>query len=66
MMMKSHSVVITTMCNMGVCELNFISLCETRLGGGMEAVMSLSKEEMAIFENDPELLTFISLNPAPL
>ncbi|WOH14377.1 hypothetical protein DCAR_0933896 [Daucus carota subsp. sativus] len=46
--------------------VNFISLCETRVGGGLEAVVSLKKEEMAIFENDPELLAFTTLNPAPL
>ncbi|KAL1802313.1 hypothetical protein ACET3Z_030960 [Daucus carota] len=46
--------------------VHFISLCETRVGGGLEAVVSLKKEEMAIFENDPELLAFTTLNPAPL
>lgn len=35
--------------------VNFISLCETRVGGGLEAVVSLGKEEMVIFENDPKL-----------
>ncbi|KAL8155409.1 limonoid 7-O-acetyltransferse-like [Apium graveolens] len=80
----SVAIWITTMCNMGVYELdfgwgkpvwfyygnvnvaNFISLCETRVGGGVEAVVSLSKEEIAIIEKDPELLAFASLNPAPL
>ncbi|KAK1401625.1 Transferase, Chloramphenicol acetyltransferase-like domain protein [Heracleum sosnowskyi] len=46
--------------------VNFISLCETRVGGGLEAVVSLRKEEMVIFENDPELLAFASLSPAPI
>ncbi|XP_017238888.1 stemmadenine O-acetyltransferase [Daucus carota subsp. sativus] len=45
---------------------NFISLCDTGTGGGIEAVVSLREEEMAVFENDPELLAYASVNPALL
>ncbi|KAL8127731.1 hypothetical protein AgCh_014598 [Apium graveolens] len=46
--------------------VNFISLCDTGAGGGIQAIVSLSKQEMAILETDPELLAFASVNPAPL
>ncbi|WOG90905.1 hypothetical protein DCAR_0310152 [Daucus carota subsp. sativus] len=79
----SFSLWITSMCNMGLYELdfgwgkpvwfyycnlklvNFISLCDIG-AGGIQAVVSLSEEEMAVFENDPDLLAFASVNPAPL
>lgn len=51
-------------CNLKL--VNFISLCDTGAGSGIEAVVSLSEQEMAIFENDPELLAFASVDPAPL
>ncbi|KAL1822323.1 hypothetical protein ACET3Z_009101 [Daucus carota] len=50
-------------CNLKL--VNFISLCDIG-AGGIQAVVSLSEEEMAVFENDPELLAFASVNPAPL
>ncbi|KAK1392165.1 Transferase, Chloramphenicol acetyltransferase-like domain protein [Heracleum sosnowskyi] len=51
-------------CNLNL--VNFISLSDTGAGGGIQAIVSLSEQEMAIFENDPELLAFASVNPAPL
>lgn len=45
--------------------VNFISLCDTGAGGGIQAIVSLSEEDMPIFENDEELLVFASVNPAP-
>ncbi|GJV67034.1 stemmadenine O-acetyltransferase [Tanacetum coccineum] len=35
-------------------------------GGGVEAVVSLTCEEMEIFERDPEVLAFAKVNPSPL
>ncbi|KAK1392166.1 Transferase, Chloramphenicol acetyltransferase-like domain protein [Heracleum sosnowskyi] len=80
----SFSLWITSMCNMGLYQLdfgwgkpvwfyfcnlklvNFISLCDAGAGGGIQAIVSLSEEEMTFFENDPELLAFASVNPALL
>jgi hypothetical protein len=42
---------------------NFIVLMDTRDGGGIEAWVTLSEEDMALFECDKELLEFASLNP---
>ncbi|GJV07807.1 stemmadenine O-acetyltransferase [Tanacetum coccineum] len=35
-------------------------------GGGVEAIMSLSREEMEIFERDPEILCYTTPNPSPI
>ncbi|KAL7254813.1 hypothetical protein ACSBR1_009041 [Camellia fascicularis] len=45
---------------------NAMLLMDTREGDGVEAWVSLSKEEMALFERDPELLEFVSLKPSAL
>lgn len=42
---------------------NLIALIDTRDGCGVEAWVTLSEEEMAFFECDPELLAFASENP---
>ncbi|KAF3437665.1 hypothetical protein FNV43_RR20421 [Rhamnella rubrinervis] len=41
---------------------NFIMLISTRDGDGVEAWVTLSEEDMAVFELDPELLSFVSLS----
>ncbi|KAG5526155.1 hypothetical protein RHGRI_032441 [Rhododendron griersonianum] len=46
--------------------MNLIYLLDTRSGGGIEAWVNLSEEDMAEFERDPELLAFTSLDPSPL
>lgn len=51
-------------CNLKV--VNIISLCDTGAGGGIQAVVSLSAQEMAILESDPELLAIASINLSPL
>ncbi|CAH1412487.1 unnamed protein product [Lactuca virosa] len=43
-----------------------VSLNEVKKGGGVEAVVSLSSEEMEIFECDPEVLSYATVNPSPL
>ena len=45
---------------------NIIILTDTRDGDGIEAWVSLTEEDMAIFETNQELLTFGSLNPSAL
>ena len=45
---------------------NCIFMCDTRDGKGIEAWVSLDDSDMAIFENDHELLSFASTNPSPL
>ncbi|KAK1392167.1 hypothetical protein POM88_011223 [Heracleum sosnowskyi] len=77
----TFSLWITSMFNMGLYELDFgwagetclvlllqfkIGVCEAGTGSGIQAVVSVSEQEMAIFENDPELLAFASVNPVPL
>ncbi|XP_038683636.1 stemmadenine O-acetyltransferase-like [Tripterygium wilfordii] len=42
---------------------NFILQKETSSGDGIEAWVVLDKQEMEIFESDPELLTYATLNP---
>lgn len=46
----------------GSCYENMITLLDTREGGGVEVCLTLSKENMASFERDPELLAFASSN----
>ncbi|KAE9446183.1 hypothetical protein C3L33_21919, partial [Rhododendron williamsianum] len=46
--------------------MNLIYLLDTWSGGGIEAWVNLSEEDMAEFERDPELLAFTSLDPSPL
>lgn len=43
---------------------NVIMMMATNDGKGIEALVSLNKEEMALFEQDPELLAFGALNPS--
>jgi hypothetical protein len=43
---------------------NFIVLVDTRDGGGIEAWVTLSEEDMALFERNKELLEFAALNPS--
>ncbi|KAK3013800.1 hypothetical protein RJ639_009014 [Escallonia herrerae] len=45
---------------------NLTILMDTKSGDGVEAWVTLTEEDMAIFERDPELLTFASLDPSPL
>ncbi|XP_021832810.1 BAHD acyltransferase At5g47980-like [Prunus avium] len=42
---------------------NLVLLIDTKEGDGVDALVSLSEEDMALFERDPELLAFASLNP---
>ncbi|KAI7756991.1 hypothetical protein M8C21_002978 [Ambrosia artemisiifolia] len=44
----------------------FLTLNEMPKGGGVEAIVTLSPEEMEIFEHDPELLSYASVNPSPI
>ncbi|PON67272.1 Transferase [Parasponia andersonii] len=46
-------------------RLNCVTLMDTR-DGGVEAWVSLSKEEMDSFERDPQLLAYASRNPSLL
>ncbi|KAF3437961.1 hypothetical protein FNV43_RR20717 [Rhamnella rubrinervis] len=39
---------------------NFVRLMETRDGGGVEAWVTLTKQEMALFASHPQLLLFVS------
>ena len=50
--------------NAGLCR--FLHLNDVLKGGGVEAIVTLSPEEMEIFERDPELLSFATVNPSPL
>lgn len=45
---------------------NMIMLLSTRNGEGIEALVSLSEEDMALFERDEELLAFADPNPSVL
>ncbi|KAK2997168.1 hypothetical protein RJ639_025202 [Escallonia herrerae] len=45
---------------------NVIFLMDTPSGSGVEAWVTLSEEDMAILECDPELLSSASLDPCPL
>lgn len=44
---------------------NFVALSDT-LNGGVQATITLSNEEMEIFERDQELLSYATVNPSPL
>ncbi|KAI3829425.1 hypothetical protein L1987_03549 [Smallanthus sonchifolius] len=43
-----------------------VVLNETLKGGGVEAIVTLSPDEMEIFESDSELLSYATINPSPL
>ncbi|KAI3504016.1 hypothetical protein L1887_32560 [Cichorium endivia] len=43
-----------------------VSLNDVKKGGGVEAIVSLSQEEMEIFERDPGVLSYATVNPSPL
>ncbi|KAL9998298.1 putative vinorine synthase [Helianthus debilis subsp. tardiflorus] len=43
-----------------------VTLNETHKGGGVEAIVTLSPDEMEIFERDSELLSYATINPSPL
>ena len=43
---------------------NLIIFSETPQGIGIEAWVTIDEKEMVILENDPEFLTFASLNPS--
>ncbi|KAK4478245.1 hypothetical protein RD792_017529 [Penstemon davidsonii] len=45
---------------------NFMALMDTKSGDGIEVWVTLSVEDMTIIEQDPELLSFATLNPSPL
>ncbi|XP_057504466.1 vinorine synthase-like [Actinidia eriantha] len=45
---------------------NFVTLVDTSDGNGIEAWVTLTEEHMAVFETDPEFLTFGSVNPSVL
>lgn len=42
---------------------NFFLLMDTRDGQGIEALVTLSEEDMAVFERDEDLIAFASFNP---
>ncbi|KAK2660882.1 hypothetical protein Ddye_007417 [Dipteronia dyeriana] len=50
----------------GPLVLNLVVLVETRVGGGIEAWMTLDEQDMGILESDPEFLRFASVDPSPL
>ncbi|KAI7744904.1 hypothetical protein M8C21_029606 [Ambrosia artemisiifolia] len=43
-----------------------VALNDTPKGGGVEAKVTLSPDEMEIFEHDSELLSYATVNPSPL
>ncbi|GJZ05465.1 transferase, chloramphenicol acetyltransferase-like domain protein [Tanacetum coccineum] len=45
---------------------NAIMLMDTSTGDGIEAWVTLSQDEMAILEGDPDLLLYASVEPSPL
>lgn len=45
---------------------SFICLNDVIKGGGVEAIVTLSSQEMEIFERDSEILSYATLNPSPL
>lgn len=44
---------------------NLIVLLDTRFGDGVEAWVNLDEQEMALMEQDPELLAFCCIDPSP-
>ncbi|KAJ9566848.1 hypothetical protein OSB04_002814 [Centaurea solstitialis] len=44
----------------------FVALNDTIKGGGVEATVTLSFDEMEIFEHDPVILKYATINPSPL
>ncbi|KAM0064868.1 putative vinorine synthase [Helianthus debilis subsp. tardiflorus] len=50
--------------NAGLARL--VDLNETLKGNGVEAIVTLSPKEMEIFEHDPEVLSYATVNPSPL
>ncbi|KAJ4715317.1 vinorine synthase-like [Melia azedarach] len=46
--------------------MNLIMLMDTRLGVGIDALVLLPEEDMALLEHDEELLAFSKLDPSPL
>ncbi|GJS02988.1 transferase, chloramphenicol acetyltransferase-like domain protein [Tanacetum coccineum] len=44
----------------------FVYVNDTPKGGGVEATVTLSPEEMEIFERDSELLSYATVDPCPL
>lgn len=45
---------------------SLIILVDTRSGDGIEAFVTLPEQDMAIFQRDPQLLAFTSVDPSPL
>ena len=45
---------------------NSVVLMEAKSGDGVEAWVFLGEQDMAIFENDTELLIFSSVDPRPI
>ncbi|GMN62087.1 hypothetical protein TIFTF001_031159 [Ficus carica] len=44
--------------------MNTMTLMDTKKGDGIEAWLTLEKQEMAVFESNEELLAFASINPS--
>ncbi|GJS15666.1 vinorine synthase-like protein [Tanacetum coccineum] len=44
----------------------FVTLTDTFKGGGVEATITLKSDQKEIFERDPELLSYATVNPSPL
>ncbi|KAI3682845.1 hypothetical protein L1987_83153 [Smallanthus sonchifolius] len=51
---------------MNVGLARFVALNDTLKGGGVEAIVTLSPDEMEIFEGDLELLSYATVNPSAL
>jgi len=45
---------------------NLVMLMDTRSGDGIEAWVSLDKEDMVVLGQDKELLAFASMDPSPI
>ncbi|KAJ9169395.1 hypothetical protein P3X46_017597 [Hevea brasiliensis] len=45
---------------------NVITLMDTREGDGIEVLLTLEENDMAVFEHDAELLAFADINPSAL
>lgn len=46
------------------CSTNYFRLIDTKEGDGVEAWVTLSEDDMALFECDPQLLSFALSNPS--